>query len=450
MSLLANIANVWKNASNALFKKSGTWLPVRRVYIKKNDTWVQAYGRNNFIIYALGLNQQIYPSANKGMWENGAYVYNPGILYDTDGNPITLPAGGRGYNLVTFDKWGNGSSFYNFDTLSDYNSGTSSEGNRMVTILNALPAGQLFCLFSWDEPQKGHLGMNGFDIIDSVVRVGGSVGVFGQPMFYRGAYVLLAKVGTGAYLETYVGDEYGDGSVQDPAVGPNNQPGDGNSAIKLSFQIYNNDFNTVSAVVGDGSPHFSLYALGLWQTVYPRQLAGLLINGLQIYTLGPNWTNYLGSDIRAAGEPWPPVNATSQPVIRSYNLVLFNADGSINPNTYGCDAYVSPPDANIAAFKAVIDALPNGQMFALFSFDIPGAHTAQMAPIIAELGGNSAAFTAGTMPPHSAYMLIGTKGSTPFYEGAAGSPETGAANDGYDAGLRKRFTIKNGVFSSIT
>lgn len=450
MSLYAKVAGVWKHATTAFYKIAGIWKPIRQMYIKVNGVWKQTYANNNYTIYALGLVQQLYPATNRGMWINGAYVYDPAILYDTGGVPHPLPAGGRGYNLVQFDHFGNGISFYNFDTLSDYNAGTSSEGNRMKTILDAMPNGQLFCLFSYDEPQRGHLGMNGFDLLDSVIRVGGSASVFGQPMFYRGAYILLAKVGSGAYMEAYNGDEYGDGSTGNPGTGPGGQPGDANAALVLTFSIQDNEVFHLNLMNGNGLPDYSLYALGLFQTVYPRQLAGLLQNGVQVYTLGPNWTNYLGSDIRKPGEPWPPVNGTNAPVIRSYNLVMFNADGTISVNTHGCDTYGGDVNANVAAFQAIVNAMPTGQLFALFSFDIPGGNPQLMAPIITTLGGNAAPFTAGTIPPHSAYILMGKKGVSTFYEGAAGSPETGAASDGLDGGLRKRFTIQNGNFVART
>lgn len=210
MSLYTKVSGAWKKSSDLYYKIAGAWKKTRMIFRKENGQWVQYFANNEYKIYALGLAQTVYPQSFRGMWLNGVYAYDPNVLYDPNHNPIVLGTGGRGYNLVTFDKYGNSDAAYNFDIFGEANNEKTGESGRMKATLDALPNGKLFCLFSFDEPRDGHLTLNGVDLLSAVIRIGGTNAVYGQTMNFRGAYLLLGQVGSPAYAENYVGADFGD------------------------------------------------------------------------------------------------------------------------------------------------------------------------------------------------------------------------------------------------
>lgn len=197
-----------------------------------------------------------------------------------------------------------------------------------------------------------------------------------------------------------------------------------------------------------GNNEFIVYSLGLGQTVYPMNTAGIWKNGVQFHTLDANWNAYLGQSGLWNGEPWPPANQTNTPVKRSLNLVLFDKYGNIDKNTVYGDTYPTPQDASVPNLQSVVNALPVGQRFILYGFDIPGYHPEWGGPIVSALGGDATDFNNASIPPHCAYVLIGKKGQSIFWQGHAGDAEPDSSGSANGA-IRLKFGIQDGEFVSL-
>lgn len=213
MTIFAKFSGVFHHVSNVYAKAAGVWKTVRAVYIKKNGIWKQVYGLHNFLFYALGLEQTVYPAANAGVWRDGIHGW----------------IAGRSYTLSTYDKYGNVLTNQTFDVYGESQGSATGQIAGLTNALNALVAGTLFTLISFDEPQGGHTDSN---LEAAVYRVGGTSSVYGQAMAYRGAYMLIGQVGISASYENYVGVDYTwpDGTTK----------GDPNAAIFVRGYIFEN------------------------------------------------------------------------------------------------------------------------------------------------------------------------------------------------------------------
>lgn len=214
-------ATAWSFVKQISANVEGVWTPVRKAFENVDGVWQQTYGDNLFLLYALGLSETLTPVTNGGLWVNGSH----------------LITSARSYNLITFDQYGNVVFNGVYDVFGDATATppVTTNTDALAAKLNSLAAGTLFTLFSYDEPMNGHLTA---DLLAAVERVGGTAGVYGQTMAYRGAYLLLGTVGSAASLEVYRGVNDGDSA------------GDPNAALEYSFGIWNNAFVNIAEVIG--------------------------------------------------------------------------------------------------------------------------------------------------------------------------------------------------------
>jgi len=121
-------------------------------------------------------------------------------IYEEDNT--SKETGGRSYNLVTYNRstgaWG---SHTTYDVFND-----SSNALSLANALNALDSGDIFILYTYDEPQGNRWTNN---LPEAIYRCGGSRGVFGSSDFkYRSAYILvgIGGIGEGNGIEAYSGE----------------------------------------------------------------------------------------------------------------------------------------------------------------------------------------------------------------------------------------------------
>lgn len=147
-----------------------------------------------------------------------------------------------------------------------------------------------------------------------------------------------------------------------------------------------------------GLNNFSLYALGLSQTLVPPANKGVWKNGVQIVSAG-----------------------------RSYNLIQFDKYGNMTFNrqydVFGEDAYLTdntqpPVSGQIDAFTNDLNAMPVGQLFAIVTFDEPygGRMRNSLPAAVYRVGGTAGIYGNANFAYRSAYMLIGKVGSAPLTE----------------------------------
>lgn len=210
--LLTKLSDIWKDGRTYFAKLAGNWRAARKIFIKANGIWKLRYLRNAVYVVASGLNQNKYPLEYSGLAVNNVGQQQPF----------------RSYNLALFDRNGKLGATNSYDLHGQAIGIVAGESARMIADLNALPAGQLFILYSFDEPRDGHLAPG---VLDAVLRIGGTNAIYGQPMAYRGAYLLIGKVGKAAYRETYVGIDTGDGDVT----------GDPNAGLTQAFSVEDNE-----------------------------------------------------------------------------------------------------------------------------------------------------------------------------------------------------------------
>lgn len=214
-NVIKNASLVWKEGQRIACRIAGKWSFGRRVFIKANGVWKRIYIRNAVQVMSLGLAQTVIPPRYSGLYINGK----------------AASAAARSYTLVQFNDLGEMVSTSGYDIFFDGSNGGTTHTNRMVADLDAMPLGQLFVIFTYDEPLAGHLNPT---LIAAMERVGATSAVFGQPMAYRGAYMLIGKVGYPSYFEAYKGESVGEGGS--PGSG-----GDPNAAIVKLFTIHNGE-----------------------------------------------------------------------------------------------------------------------------------------------------------------------------------------------------------------
>jgi hypothetical protein len=180
-------------------RKGTTWKRVRKAFIKTATGWKQVFSDNLISIYAIGLASNL-SGEFRGVWINGQHIV----------------FGGRSYNIVQFDNWGNIISFHSFDVYNDFYGAGMSNIVGMADVLAAMPAGRIFTVYSFDEPNSGHTWS---PLLQEMYNCGASPGIYGQEMPYRSAYILIAKKGYFTYYEEVVGETYTDpntGMAGDP------------------------------------------------------------------------------------------------------------------------------------------------------------------------------------------------------------------------------------------
>lgn len=156
------------------------------------------------------------------------------------------------------------------------------------------------------------------------------------------------------------------------------------------------------------SDHFEFFALGSGQTVYPAAKAGAWKNGVQIYA------------------------AQS-----TYDLLQFDPYGNMTFSASYDLSYdqLHSVTTNSDQMIADLNAMPNGQIFVLFSYiDSAAAHldNANLPPAVYRVGGTAAIY-GQAMSSGGAYMLMNQVGAQfQVYETYVGSTNnaTNAAIDG--------------------
>lgn len=120
------------------------------------------YRHNYFELYSLSGGQTLADNELRGISVN---KYHP-----------TEYKARRDFSLYTFNADGTLSSIKQYDLLGDvFGTGTTAESDRMVADLDAMPLGQLFVIFTYDEPQGGHdnvdllNAMYAFTVVNNVI-----------------------------------------------------------------------------------------------------------------------------------------------------------------------------------------------------------------------------------------------------------------------------------------
>lgn len=211
MAILTKVASLWKTGKRYAYRTATRWKGIRKIFVKVNGIWKKVYGLNAIAVYSLGLAQTVVPDYYKGATVNNSQ------------KSTTF----RSYNLVKFDKDGEMTFTSTYDIRLDFLNSNLVNTTRLVADLDAMPLGQLFTVYTYDEPQGGH---DNVDLLNAMYRVGATGDVFGQPMAYRGAYLLVGKVGQPASYEFYKGEDMGQGGLD----------GDPTAVAMYAFTVVNN------------------------------------------------------------------------------------------------------------------------------------------------------------------------------------------------------------------
>ncbi|BAQ02610.1 hypothetical protein AVU38_gp082 [Ralstonia phage RSL2] len=162
-----------------------------------------------------------------------------------------------------------------------------------------------------------------------------------------------------------------------------------------------------------GRHNYSIFALGLSQTIYPAANKGIWMDGVQIESAG-----------------------------RSYNLIQFDKYGNMifskQYDVFGEDQYLQNNTnpvvtGQIDGLTNDLNAMPNGQLFALVSYDEPysGRLRNSLPAAVYRVGGTSGIYGNANFAYRSAYLLIGKVGSAPLTEQNVGvTYPSGAAGTG--------------------
>lgn len=224
------VSGTWKPAQHMFKNVAGTWKKVRKMFRNNAGTWTQYHGDQDIVAYSLGLIQNLVSASVLGVTYNG-------------GSTATY-AGGRSYNLVQFDKYGNITFSRQYDIFGEATGGaptaTTYGSAQFAADTAAMATGQKFLLFTYDEPQSGDMVDPITAFINAVLSIGGTSAVFQSSSFaYRGAYMLLGAKGSAATFEAYRGTEgtYGSNTgCQDGAIG-------------ISFTILNGSYINLTRIM---------------------------------------------------------------------------------------------------------------------------------------------------------------------------------------------------------
>jgi hypothetical protein len=226
MAAFSNQGGTWKEVKAISANNGGVWTPVKKAFVNNGGTWQQFYGNHTFTLYSLGLNQNLLPAGNRGLWVDGAHTFTSS----------------RSYSLIQFDKYGNVLSNVVYDVFSDSGNANTVNGDAMAAALNAMPSGRLFAICTYDEPQTSRLESN---LLTAMQNVGATSALYGSGnsnFGYRSAYLLLGQVGRAAYVEKQRGVTI---------TQADSSQGDYNAALEFTFGITDNAFVNITEVVGN-------------------------------------------------------------------------------------------------------------------------------------------------------------------------------------------------------
>lgn len=185
MPIYRNVGGTWTLAKHVWRNVGGTWTKVRKAFRNVGGVWTQYHGDNDFTFYSMGLSQTIVNTGLIGINANGTHLY----------------AGGRSYNLVYFDKYGNVTFSRVYDIFGESSTGAptapSFGSTQFAADVAAMPTGQLFLVFTYDEPQSGVMKAPLVPtFVNAMLSIGATAAVFQSANFqYRSAYMLLGQKG---------------------------------------------------------------------------------------------------------------------------------------------------------------------------------------------------------------------------------------------------------------
>lgn len=211
-------------------KNAGVWAPVRKAYVNNGGTWTQFFANNTFEVYSLGLEENAYQTSSyHGFYVNGVNVF----------------PGARSYNLVLLDNYGNITGTFTYDVFTSPGSAAATFAAK----LNSLSAGQLYVIFTYDEPQS-YDTTNGLPAALTSL-FGGNTTIVSGSMPYRGAYLAMGNAGQAPVLEQYCGTYVN--SVSNPGASTQQaDAGCADGALVYKFQMW-----TTEATPGSPKGNFA-------------------------------------------------------------------------------------------------------------------------------------------------------------------------------------------------
>jgi hypothetical protein len=205
----------WQPCLNIHCYTDGEWQLVRGAWKYVSGAWEQFYSNHNYQLYALGDVQTVYPAGDHGLYMDGQLVF----------------AGARSYNIVLFDNYGNITGTQTFDVFGDNGAtGTGTATQNMINYMNGLTAGQIYLIFTFDEPQTGASNLTS----TFTSFFGGTASIVSGSMPYRCAYYAMGKKGAAPWIEKYCGTE------ESNFTGPGGATvtGTPDGVFNITFQVY--------------------------------------------------------------------------------------------------------------------------------------------------------------------------------------------------------------------
>lgn len=200
---------------NVYAKSDDEWALAKAAYVNNGGTWEQFYSNHSYQLYALGDVQTVYPAAQSGLYVDEELVFQ----------------GARSYNIVLFDNYGNITGTATFDVFGDAGAtGAGTNTQNMINYLNGLIDGQIYLIFTYDEPQTGAANLT--DTLTAFF--GGVTSIVGASMPYRCAYFACGKKGLTPWIETYCGTE----ETNFTGPGGLTVTGTPDGVFNVTFQIY--------------------------------------------------------------------------------------------------------------------------------------------------------------------------------------------------------------------
>lgn len=213
MPALVNVSGTWDEVKKIHVNVGGTWHPTKAAWKNVNGTWEQFHANHSYEVYSLGLWQQLYPAANRGLWMDG----------------VQMVPGNRSYTVVLFDNFGNISGNQTFDVFGDGGAtGGSTATQNLINYLTGLNNGQLYLIYTYDEPQ---MGASNLTSTMTNVMFGGVASILSNSVAYRGAYVCMGYKGQAPCVERWCGTETSN-------VAGTGNAGTADGALVFTFQIY--------------------------------------------------------------------------------------------------------------------------------------------------------------------------------------------------------------------
>jgi hypothetical protein len=252
----SNQSGTWTPVKTIFGKTLGVWKAVRRAFVNIYGTWTQFFANNTFEVYALGLSET---AVGGGTGIHGLYV-----------NGTNVFPGARSYNLVLFDNYGNITSTATYDVFDN-----SANAGTLAAALGGLAIGQLYLIFSYDEPNTNDTA-NGLPAALTTL-FGGNSTIVSSSIPNRGAYLAMGYNGQAPVLEQYCGTYQN--SISNPGASTaQSDAGCADGALVYKFQIWTTEQTP-------GSPHGNFANLAAVYTggnlvSNPAQTGGLSVPGL--------------------------------------------------------------------------------------------------------------------------------------------------------------------------